>query len=109
MREFSEALYMLLALMLGVHLCHFLPLFLPKCVLAAPVLHKLNRVLPLVIMLLLVMTSVKLPAAGADVPMFVAQTLSLVLVVATYHRLRNMLLSVVVGLMSLNALLYVLA
>lgn len=57
----SEILMMFGALILGTQLCRFLPQFLPKKVLSAPILQKLNRTLPLVIMLLLLFTSLSMP------------------------------------------------
>ncbi len=57
----SDILMMFAALVLGSQICRFLPEFLPKKVLSSPILQKLNKMLPLVIMLLLLLTSLSFP------------------------------------------------
>ncbi|MGX2975504.1 AzlD domain-containing protein [Ursidibacter arcticus] len=99
-------IYMLIALTLGTQLCRFLPFFLPKNLMDHPVLQKLNRILPLVIMALLLITSVSIPQNNQGYPLFSAQVLALVSVVISYKYLNNILLSVALGILNLNLLLW---
>lgn len=102
-----EIILMLTALTLGTQLPRFVPLVLPKSLLAHPILQKLNKMLPLVIMLLLVLTSLSLPKANESYTLFSAQLLALISVVASYKWLNNILLSVALGILNLNVLLWV--
>lgn len=102
---FSDILMMWAALILGTQLCRFLPTFLPKKVLASSILQKLNQMLPLVIMLLLLLTSLSVPSDSQGVPLLLAQIAALALVVLSYHKLKNTLLSVALGIVSLNLFL----
>lgn len=104
----NDILMMFIALLLGTQLCRFIPEFLPKKVLAHPILQKLNKMLPLAIMLLLVLTSLRIPHNQAELPMFTAQVLALVCVVLSYKWWKNTLLSVALGILSLNGGLLVL-
>lgn len=104
----NDILMMFIALLLGTQLCRFIPEFLPKKVLAHPILQKLNKMLPLVIMLLLVLTSLSVPHNQAELPMFTAQIFALICVVLSYKWLKNTLLSVALGILSLNGGLWVL-
>lgn len=105
--EQLELVYMLIALVLGTQLCRFIPLVLPKSLLAHPVLQKLNKMLPLVIMILLVVTSIQLPDFGLNsgYSRFFAQLLALVAVIISYRWKKNILLSVGLGIILLNILL----
>lgn len=104
----SEILMMFSALILGTQLCRFLPQFLPKKVLSAPILQKLNRMLPLVIMLLLLFTSLSMPKNGEGFALFFAQILALGCVVGSYIWLKNTFLSVALGIIGLNGFLWLL-
>lgn len=104
----SEILMMFGALILGTQLCRFLPQFLPKKVLSAPILQKLNRMLPLVIMLLLLFTSLSMPKNGEGFVLFFAQILALGCVVGSYIWLKNTFLSVALGIIGLNGFLWLL-
>lgn len=106
--ETQNIIYMLIALALGTQLCRFLPLFLPKTVLSSPILQKLNKMLPLVIMVLLVLTSLSLPKSNGGYTLFIAQIIALVGVVASYAWLRNVLFSVGIGILGFNLFLYIL-
>lgn len=97
------------SLILGTQLCRFLPTYLPKKVLASAILQKLNRILPLVIMLLLLLSSLSLPKEGGDFSLLIAQIAALVLVVLSYQWLRNTLLSVALGIIGLNGFLWVMS
>lgn len=106
--ETWDIILMLIALVLGTQLCRFIPLIFPKSLLAHPILQKLNTMLPLVIMLLLVLTSLTIPKTRADFPLLLAQILALISVILSYKWLNNILLSVGLGILNLNLLLWVL-
>lgn len=102
-----EIVLMLTALTLGTQLPRFVPLVLPKSLLAHPILQKLNKMLPLVIMLLLVLTSLSIPKAEESYTLLSVQLLALISVVASYKWRNNILLSVALGILNLNVLLWV--
>lgn len=104
----NDILIMFLAVVFGAQVCRFLPEFLPKRVLSSPILQKLNEMLPLVIMLLLLFTSLKFPKSAEGLNMLLAQLLALVCVVGSYMLLKNTFLSVVLGIASINLFLFVL-
>lgn len=104
----NDILMMFIALFLGTQLCRFIPEFLPKKVLAHSILQKLNKMLPLVIMLLLVLTSLSIPHNQTELPLFSAQVLALICVMLSYKWLKNTLLSVALGIAGLNGFLWLL-
>lgn len=104
----NDILMMFIALLLGTQLCRFIPEFLPKKVLAHPILQKLNKMLPLVIMLLLVLTSLSIPKNRESFALFFAQILALGCVVGSYIWLKNTFLSVALGIIGLNGFLWLL-
>lgn len=104
----NDILMMFIALFFGTQLCRFIPEFLPKKVLAHPILQKLNKMLPLVIMLLLVLTSLSIPHNQTELPLFSAQVLALICVMLSYKWLKNTLLSVALGIAGLNGFLWLL-
>lgn len=104
----NDILMMFIAIFLGTQLCRFIPEFLPKKVLAHPILQKLNKMLPLVIMLLLVLTSLSIPHNQTELPLFSAQVLALICVMLSYKWLKNTLLSVALGIAGLNGFLWLL-
>lgn len=106
---FNQILMMFIALVLGTQLCRFFPEFLPKNVLAHPILQKLNRMLPLAILMLLVLTSLSVPHHSREMPLFFAQLLALGLVVLSYQKLKNTFLSVALGIFSLNGFIWLLS
>lgn len=101
----TETILMLISLTLGTQIPRFLPLILPKSLLSSPILSKLNKMLPLVIMFLLVLTSLSLPKENTGYALFISQLLALVTVVLSYKWLNNILLSVALGILNLNLLL----
>lgn len=105
----SDIFMMWGSLILGTQLCRFLPVFLPKKILASPILQKLNRMLPLVIMLLLLLSSLSIPNETSGVMLLFSQIAALVLVVLSYQKLRNTLLSVALGIIGLNGFLWLLS
>lgn len=100
-----DIIYMLIALMLGTQLCRFLPLFLSKSILSSPILQKLNKILPLVIMILLVLTSLSLPKENENYHVFIVQIIALIGVILSYKWLKNILVSVGIGILTVNLLL----
>ncbi|WP_301099150.1 AzlD domain-containing protein [Otariodibacter sp.] len=101
-------IYMLIALVLGTQICRFIPLVLPKAMVSHTILQKLNRILPLIIMILLVLTSLALPKEGTGYTLFIAQILALVTVILSYHWFKNILISVSLGVLNVNLLLWLL-
>lgn len=101
----NDILMMFAAIVLGVQICRFLPEFLPKKVLSSPILQKLNKILPLVIMILLVLTSLTFPQAGNDFKMLFAQLFALICVLTSYIWLKNTFFSVALGIAGLNLFL----
>lgn len=103
----SEMIAMLLALAAGTMLCRFLPLMISANFLAHPILQKLNRMLPLAIMVILVLSSLDFPTtSSANYSMLIAQILAMVLVLLSYRWFNNMLLSVACGIAAINGILY---
>lgn len=105
----NDILIMFAALILGAQLCRFLPEFLPKKVLSSPILQKLNKMLPLVIMILLLLTSLTFPKNGEGFNTLFAQLFALVCVLGSYIWLKNTFLSVALGILGLNLFLAVLS
>ena len=92
------------------------PLILPKRLLDAPLLLAVNKALPLSVMTLLILTSLHwqqpkpLPNAmsmslGLS-PLLVAEILALLVVLLSYHWKKQLLLSMLVGIASLNGFLW---
>ncbi|MGV6987583.1 AzlD domain-containing protein [Testudinibacter sp. P80/BLE/0925] len=90
---------------MAIFTCRALPLFLPQRWLQLGWLQHLNRTLPLCIMLILLFSSLTVPndfsAALLD---SVRELLALSAVLASYIWRRNMLLSVVIGVLGINLL-----
>lgn len=102
----NDILMMFASLVLGSQICRFLPEFLPKKVLSSPILQKLNKMLPLVIMLLLLLTSLTFPKSGESWGFIFAQLFALICVLGSYIWLKNTFLSVALGILSLNLFLW---
>lgn len=90
-----------------------IPALIPKKILDTPWLHRLNESLPLSVMVLLILTSLSyqdLSAhtgfSSAELHLLLAQIGALVLVLAVYHISRQLLVSMVVGIATLNGLLW---
>lgn len=102
----SYIIAMFIALLIGVQINRFLPLFLPQKFLTHPILQKLNQILPLVIMVLLVLTSLSFPHTGGSYLKLSAQVIALVIVILSYRWLKNVLISIALGILSLNSILF---
>lgn len=90
-----------------------LPALIPKKLLDTPWLHRLNESLPLSVMVLLILTSLSYQelsaSSGLDstaLHLLMAQVGALALVLLMYHISRQLLVSMVVGIASLNGLLW---
>ena len=106
------------AMALVTVLTRITPIILPKRLLDAPLLLAVNKALPLSVMTLLILTSLHwqqpkpMPNAmsmslGLS-PLLVAEILALLVVLLSYHWKKQLLLSMLVGIASLNGFLWVL-
>lgn len=106
------------AMALVTFLTRLTPIILPKRLLDAPLLLAVNKALPLSVMTLLILTSLHwqqpkpMPNAmsmslGLS-PLLMAEILALLVVLLSYHWKKQLLLSMLVGIASLNGFLWVL-
>ena len=106
------------AMALVTFLTRITPIILPKRLLDAPLLLAVNKALPLSVMTLLILTSLHwqqhkpMPNAmsmslGLS-PLLVAEILALIVVLLSYHWKKQLLLSMLVGIASLNGFLWLL-
>ena len=104
------------AMALVTFLTRITPIILPKRLLDAPLLLAVNKALPLSVMTLLILTSLHwqqpkpIPNAmnmslGLS-PLLVAEILALLVVLLSYHWKKQLLLSMLVGIASLNGFLW---
>ncbi len=104
------------AMALVTLLTRLTPIILPKRLLDAPLLLAVNKALPLSVMTLLILTSLHwqqpkpIPNAmnmslGLS-PLLVAEILALIVVLLSYHWKKQLLLSMLVGIASLNGFLW---
>nr|WP_313425151.1 AzlD domain-containing protein [Moraxella sp.] len=106
------------AMALVTLLTRITPIILPKRLLDAPLLLAVNKALPLSVMTLLILTSLhwqqpKLMPNAMIVslslsPLLVAEILALIVVLLSYHWKKQLLLSMLVGIASLNGFLWLL-
>ena len=106
------------AMALVTLLTRLTPIILPKRLLDVPLLLAVNKALPLSVMTLLILTSLhwQQPKAMPNAmivslglsPLLVAEILALVVVLLSYHWKKQLLLSMLVGIASLNGFLWVL-
>ena len=102
------------AMALVTFLTRLTPIILPKRLLDAPLLLAVNKALPLSVMTLLILTSLhwQQPKAMPNAmivslglsPLLVAEILALLVVLLSYHWKKQLLLSMLVGIASLNVL-----
>ena len=106
------------AMALVTLLTRITPIILPKRLLDAPLLLAVNKALPLSVMTLLILTSLHwqqpkpMPNAmsmslGLS-PLLMAEILALIVVLLSYHWKKQLLLSMLVGIASLNGFLWLL-
>ncbi|RVU85171.1 AzlD domain-containing protein [Leucothrix sargassi] len=104
------------AMALVTLLTRLTPIILPKRLLDAPLLLAVNKALPLSVMTLLILTSLhwqqpkpmSMSMSLGLSPLLVAEILALVVVLLSYHWKKQLLLSMLVGIASLNGFLWVL-
>lgn len=104
------------AMALVTLLTRITPIILPKRLLDAPLLLAVNKALPLSVMTLLILTSLhwQQPKAMPNAmnislglsPLLVAEILALIVVLLSYHWKKQLLLSMLVGIASLNGFLW---
>lgn len=104
------------AMALVTFLTRLTPIILPKRLLDAPLLLAVNKALPLSVMTLLILTSLHWqqpkPISNAMSmslglsPLLVAEILALIVVLLSYHWKKQLLLSMLVGIASLNGFLW---
>lgn len=82
------------------------PTFVPKRILDSHLLRYLNYALPLSVMTVLIIHSMGIDFAHPDWLSVIAKIAALLLVLGSYILWRNVFLSVIVGVASLNGLLY---
>lgn len=93
-----------------------MPAVLPKRWLDTAIMHRLNESLPLAVMILLILSSLDLSVfthltATINLPngkRLIAQLLALVMVLLSYHRFKNLLLSMVTGILAINLVMMLL-
>ncbi|MGP4713113.1 AzlD domain-containing protein [Psychrobacter sp. DM8] len=93
-----------------------LPVLIPKKVLDTPWLHRLNESLPLSVMVLLILTSLSYQELSlgtrlnsAEMHLLLAQIGALTAVLFIYHISRQLLVSMLVGIATINGLLWLFA
>ena len=104
------------AMALVTLLTRITPIILPKRLLDAPLLLAVNKALPLSVMTLLILTSLhwqqpkpmSMSMSLGLSPLLVAEILALVVVLLSYHWKKQLLLSMLVGIASLNGFLWLL-
>lgn len=103
------------AMALVTFLTRLTPLILPKRLLDAPLLLAVNKALPLSVMTLLILTSLHWQSQPKPMsmnlslglsPLLVAEILALIVVLLSYHWKKQLLLSMLVGIASLNGFLW---
>lgn len=92
-----------------------IPALIPQKLLDKPWLHRLNESLPLSVLALLILTSLSYQhlnmTTGLNSPelhLLLSQIGALLLVVVVYHRSRQLLISMIVGIAAINGLLWIL-
>ncbi len=89
------------------------PALIPKKILDTPWLHRLNESLPLSVMVLLILTSLSYQdlslshnLASPELHLVLAQLGALAMVLLIYHFSKQLLVSMIVGIATINALLW---
>ncbi|WP_051396272.1 AzlD domain-containing protein [Ignatzschineria larvae DSM 13226] len=82
------------------------PTFVPKKVLDSYLLRYLNYALPLSVMAILIIHSMEIDFAAINGALLLAKVGALAFVLGSYIRWRNVFLSVIIGVVALNGLIY---
>lgn len=87
-----------------------MPTFLPSKMLNSPMLLAINQGLPLAVMTLLILSSLKWLDNGSFQlsPLLIAQILALIVVLVSYHLFKQLFVSMIIGIASLNGFLFLL-
>lgn len=87
------------------------PIVLPKRLLESPIFLAVNKGLPLAVMTLLILAGLTWHDHNQNFtlsPLLFAQILALIVVLVSYHYWRQLLISMVIGIASLNGFLWLL-
>ncbi len=82
------------------------PTVVPKRWLQSVLLKALNQALPLCVMIILILASIPLNSENENFVPLLAQVLALILVLLSYMKFRNVLIAMIVGVASLNGILW---
>lgn len=106
----NTALIMAATLCMGVitFLLRAFPTLVPKAWLQSRMLTALNFALPISVMVVLILASLSLQTAGFALPRLGAEVLALATVLLTYVFWRNVFVSVIIGVASLNGFIWLL-
>ncbi|MBE2893590.1 AzlD domain-containing protein [Spirabiliibacterium falconis] len=99
-----DILLSLAGMTVAMVVCRGLPLLMPASWLQMRWLQSLNQMLPLCIMLILLLSSLSLPHFSGNWLPFLRELTALCIVLLSYRMWHNTLLSVVIGIVSINAI-----
>ncbi|MBE2896397.1 AzlD domain-containing protein [Pasteurellaceae bacterium HPA106] len=99
-----DTLITLLGMAGAMVICRGFPLLMPASWLQMRWLQALNQMLPLCIMLILLLSSLSLPTLSGDWLPFARELAALCVVLISYRTWHNTLLSVVIGIVSINVI-----
>ncbi|WP_201543090.1 AzlD domain-containing protein [Psychrobacter immobilis] len=113
----SYLIFATLAMAAVTFITRALPALIPKKLLDTPWLHRLNESLPLSVMVLLILTSLSYQGLSgntglqaslnsAEVHLLMAQIGALLSVLIIYHLSRQLLVSMIVGIATINGFLW---
>ncbi|WP_435978644.1 AzlD domain-containing protein [Psychrobacter sp. DM4] len=111
----SYLIFATLAMAAVTFVTRALPVLIPKKILDTPWLHRLNESLPLSVMVLLILTSLsyqelsRIHLNSAELHLLLAQIGALAAVLLIYHISRQLLVSMLVGIATINGLLWLFA
>ncbi len=105
----SYLIFATLAMAVVTFIIRVMPVILPKKFLTSPLLLAVNRGLPLAVMCLLVLSSLQWVDSSQNFvisPMLIAQGLALIVVLLSYHLFKQLFVSMIIGIASLNGFLW---
>lgn len=109
----SYLLFATLAMAGVTFIIRAIPALIPKKILDTPWLHRLNESLPLSVMTLLILTSLSYQdlsigtrLGSAELQLLLAQIGALLIVLLIYHFSRQLLVSMVAGIATINGFLW---
>lgn len=100
------AVLSVLAMCIITFILRAFPVLVPRKVLESRYLKSLNIAFPISVMTLLILASMGINLNAPDWINLLAKAVALGLVFLSYHFIRNAFLSIIVGVASLNGLLY---